>query len=187
MIEIFSLWIPILLSAVLVFVASFVVHMLAWAWHKNDYKTVPNESRVADALRPFAIPPGDYFLPRVEEMAEMKTPEFQEKLKKGPVMIFTVMQNGPFSMGQNLVQWFIYSVVIGAICAYVAGQALAPGAGYAQVFRVVAGVAFAGYAVGLWQLSIWYKRNWGTTIRYTIDGLLYALLTAGTFGWLWPH
>jgi hypothetical protein len=97
------------------------------------------------------------------------------------------MQNGPFSMAQNLVQWFIYSVVIGAICAYVAGQALAPGADYAQVFRVVAGVAFAGYAVGLWQLSIWYKRNWGTTIRYTIDGLLYALLTAGTFGWLWPH
>jgi len=187
MVEIFSLWMPIVLSAILIFIASSVVHMLAAAWHKNDYQSTPNEARVADALRPFAIPAGDYFMPRVENMAEMKTPEYLEKLKKGPVMIFTVMANGPFSMGQNLAQWFAYCLVVGVLCAYVAGQALAPGAGYPQVFRVVAGVAFGAYALGLWQFSIWYKRSWGTTIRYTIDGLVYALLTAGCFGWLWPH
>jgi hypothetical protein len=187
MVQIYALWIPILLSAVLVFFASFIVHMVAWVWHKNDYAKVPNEERVAAALRPFALPPADYMMPRCETVAEMKTPEFAEKLNKGPVMIFTVMPNGPFSMTQNLIQWFIYSILVGVVSGYVAGQALDAGAGYAQVFRVVAGVAFAAYAVGLWQLSIWYKRSWATTIRYTIDGLLYALLTAGSFGWLWPR
>jgi hypothetical protein len=187
MVEVFSLWMPILLSAVLVFFASFLIHMVAWPWHKNDVMTAPNESRLADAMRPFALPPGDYMMPRPADMAEMKSAAFQEKLNKGPVMIFTVMPNGPFTMTQNLIQWFIYCVLVGLLAGYVAGQALAPGAGYAQVFRVVAGVAFAAYALGLWQMSIWYKRGWPTTIRYTLDGLLYALLTAGTFGWLWPH
>jgi hypothetical protein len=36
-------------------------------------------------------------------------------------------------------------------------------------------------------MSIWYSRAWINTIKSTIDGLIYALLTAGTFGWLWPR
>jgi hypothetical protein len=54
------------------------------------------------------------------------------------------------------------------------------------VFRFAGCTAFVGYAVALWQDSIWYKRNWGTTFRNTVDGLLYGCLTAGTLGWLWP-
>jgi hypothetical protein len=102
-------------------------------------------------------------------------------------MVVTVMPPGPFSMGRNLVQWFLYCVVVAFFAAYIAGRALPVGAHYLQVFRFVGASAFMGYAVALWQMSIWYRRSWITTIKSTIDGLIYALLTAGTFGWLWPR
>jgi hypothetical protein len=181
-----ALWLPILLSAVIVFVASSIIHM-ASPWHKSDYPKVPNEDRVAEALRPFGLPPGDYMMPRASSMQEMSSPEFVEKMKQGPVMVFTVMPNGPMSMGRNLVLWFLYSAVVGLFAAYVAGRALAAGTPYLRVFQFVGATAFLGYAAALWQMSIWYHRAWITTIKATVDGLIYALLTAGTFGWLWPR
>ncbi len=180
-----SLWLPILLSAVVVFIASSIIHM-ALPWHRGDYGQVPQETQVMDALRPFAIAPGDYMLPRAGGMAQMKTTEFQDKLKKGPVMIMTAMANGPFSMNRPLALWFVYCAVVGLFAAYVACSTLPAGVPYLKVFRITGTVAFAGYALGLWQMSIWYQRSWGTTIRSSIDGLLYAALTAGVFGWLWP-
>ena len=45
-----ALLVPIVLSAVIVFVASFIIHM-ALPWHKSDYPKVPNEDRVREALR----------------------------------------------------------------------------------------------------------------------------------------
>jgi len=186
MTELYTLWLPILLSSVIVFIVSSVIHM-ASPWHKNDYPRVPNEDKVMDALRPFAIPPGDYMIPRPSSRQEMSSPEFAEKMKKGPVMILTVWSNGSAPMGKNLVLWFLYAAVVGLFTAYVAGRALPVGADYLQVFRFIGATAFMGYAVALWQMSIWYRRAWSTTIKATVDGLIYALLTAGTFGWLWPR
>jgi hypothetical protein len=181
-----ALWLPILLSSVIVFVASSVIHM-ALPWHKTDYPRVPDEDRVMEAIRPLAIPPGDYMVPRATARGEMASPEFAEKMKRGPVLVLTVMPNGPFSMGRNLILWFLYSAVVGLFAAYVAGRALPPGARYLAVFRFVGATAFIGYALALWQMSIWYRRAWTTTVKATVDGLIYALLTAGTFGWLWPR
>ena len=181
-----ALWLPILLSSVIVFVVSSVIHM-ALPWHKNDYRKVPNEDKLRDALRPLGVPPGDYMVPRPSNMEEMRSPEFLEKMKKGPVMMLTVIPNGPPSMGKPLVLWFLYSAVVGLFAAYVAGRALPVGAPYLRVFQLVGATAFIAYAAALWQTSIWYRRAWSTTIKATIDGLLYALLTAGTFGWLWPR
>src|SRR2546430_9911161 len=107
-----ALWLPILLSAVLVFVASFVIHMVL-PWQKGDYRQVPEEKRLMDAVRPLNVPPGDYMVPRPSDMKQMGTPEFAEKLKAGPVMVLTVMPNGGFSMTTNLVNWFIYTLVAG--------------------------------------------------------------------------
>jgi hypothetical protein len=180
-----ALWVPILLSAVIVFVASSFIHMVA-GWHKSDYPKMPNEEQVRAALRPLAIPPGDYFIPRPASRDEMRSPQFAEKMKEGPVMIFTVRPNGPVGMGRNLVLWFLYSIAMSVCAAYVAGRALPPGSPYRSVFRFAGATAFIGYAAGLWQMSIWYWRSWSTTIKATFDGLIYGLLTAGTFGWLWP-
>ncbi|MBZ5532698.1 MAG: hypothetical protein LAO20_14795 [Acidobacteriia bacterium] len=186
MVALSALWIPILLSAVIVFVASSVIHMAFSFWHAGDYPALPNEEKAMDALRPLAIPPGDYMMPRCKTTQEMKTPAFAEKLKKGPVMVLTVLPNGEWAMGQMLVMWFIYSVVVSFFAAYITGHALHAGSHYLEVFRFVGATAFMGYSLALWQMSIWYRRSWTTTIKATIDGLVYACLTAGTFGWLWP-
>ena len=181
-----ALWLPILLSSVIVFLVSSGIHM-ASPWHKSDYPKVPNEDKVMDALRPLAIPPGDYMIPRPSSTQEMRSPAFVEKIKKGPVMILTVWANGPAPIGTSLILWFLYAAVVGLFAAYVAGRALPVGADYLHVFRFAGVSAFLGYSVALWQMSIWYHRAWSTTIKATVDGLIYALLTAGTFGWLWPR
>jgi hypothetical protein len=186
MIPLVSLWLPILLSAVIVFLMSSVLHMFT-PWHKSDYRKVPNEDRVMDTLRPLAIPPGDYMMPRPASTEEMRSPAFTEKFKKGPVMVFTVMPGGSMSMGTQLIQWFLFSVVVGIFAAYVAGRALSPGASSQAVIRFVGVTAFVAYALALWPMSIWYRRALITTIKATVDGLIYALLTAGVFAWLWPH
>jgi len=185
MVEYYMLWLPVLLSSVLVFIVSSVIHM-ASPWHKNDYPKVPNEDKVMDAIRPLAIPPGDYMIPRPATSKEMKSPEFKEKLNKGPVMMLNMWPSGPMSMGKNLILWFVYSLVIGLFSAYIVKHALPIGARYIYVFRYVGITAFLGYSAALWQMAIWYRRPWSITLKSTIDGLIYAALTAGVFGWLWP-
>lgn len=181
-----ALWLPILLSAVVVFFASFVLHTLT-PWHKGDYGRLPDEDRFRAAVAPLALPPGDYMVPRPLGMADLKTPEFGQKVKDGPVVVMTVMPNRMTPMGRNLGLWFVYLVVVGVFAGYIAGRALPPGASYLEVFRFAGCTAFIGYSLALWQMSIWYQRALGTTVRATIDGLIYGLLTAGTFGWLWPR
>jgi hypothetical protein len=186
MISLSALWLPILVAAVIVFVASSVIHM-APLWHKNDFPRMPREEEVLQALRPLAIPPGDYFLPRPGGRAEMKSPEFREKLTKGPIAVMTVMPNGMFNMTRNLVQWFVFLLVVGFFVAYITSRALGVGAPYPKVFQIAGATAFIGYSLALCELSIWYRRSWGITLKAAFDGLIYASLTAGTFGWLWPR
>lgn len=185
MVSLTSLLVPILVSAVIVFLVSAVMNAVL-TYHYSDVTKVPDEDGVMAALRRFNIPPGDYMVPRAPSMKEMKDPAFQEKMKQGPVALMTVLPPGPFQMGKSLAQWFIYCVLIALFAAYIASRTLAPGAPYLSVFRIVGTVAFIGFAGGLWQDSIWWNRKWSTTVKHTIDGLVYALLTAGTFGWLWP-
>jgi len=187
MITIVSLWMPVLAAAVLVFAASSVIHMLL-GYHRNDYRAIPQEDQIQLALSPFDIPPGDYMLPCAGSMDEMNAPEFKAKVERGPVALMTVMEPASvYNMGPQLAQWFVYLVMVGVVTAYVAGRTVGPGAEYLTVFRLTGTVAFACYAMSLPQGSIWYKRSWGSTARSMFDGLVYALLTAGAFGWLWPE
>jgi hypothetical protein len=181
-----TLWLPIVLSAVIVFLASSIIHMGPF-WHRNDYPRMPREEEALSALRPLAIPPGDYMLPRAGSMKVYKSPAFIEKLRAGPVAILTVMPNGPLGMGRNLLQWFVFLLVLGVFVALVSGYALPPGTPYPRVFRLAALTAFIGYALALCELSIWYRRSWVLTLKGALDGVIYGLLTGGVFGWLWPH
>ncbi|HOX25417.1 MAG TPA: hypothetical protein PLL30_12405 [Candidatus Krumholzibacteria bacterium] len=185
MTSLFALWLPILVSAVLVFLASAIIHM-SKLWHKNDYPSVPDQDRLMAAVRPFAIPPGEYMVPRAATMKEMSSPEFVEKLNAGPVMLLSVLPNGRITMGKSLTLWFVYVLVVGIFAAYIASRALAPGADYLRVFQFAGATSFLGYAVALWQMSIWFNRSCKLSLTATLDGLIYALLTAGVFGWLWP-
>jgi hypothetical protein len=171
---------------VLVFLASSVIHM-ASPWHKSDYPRYPREADVLDALRPVAMPPGDYFMPRPDSMADMKSPAFIEKMNRGPIVLMTVFPNGISPMGGTFVKWFVYLLVVSALAAALAGPALSPGAPSRAVFHLVFGVAFAGYGLALWQLSIWYRRSLNITIKSTVDAVIYAAITGGVFVWLWPR
>ncbi len=186
MVPVMSLAVPILVSAVIVFVVSSIIHMVL-PYHQNDLRRLPNEDAVLDALRRLNIPPGDYALPHAGSSAARKQPEFVEKLKRGPVVFMTLAPGGPPSMGPSLLLWFLYAVVVSVFAAYIAGRALAPGAHYLAVFRFAGCSAFLAYSLALPQSSIWYKRNWAMTLKTMFDGLVYGLLTAGTFGWLWPR
>jgi hypothetical protein len=186
MVSLPSLWIPLVVSAVIVFLASFIMHMVL-PIHRNDLRKLPKEDEVMEALRRFNIPPGDYAVPCAGSPEGMRKPEFLEKMRAGPVAFMTVVPSGLPSMAMSLCLWFLYSLVVNFFAAYIAGRALGPGAKYLAVFRFVGCSAFVGYSLALLQNSIWYKRNWGTTFRSMFDGLVYSLLTAGTFGWLWPR
>jgi hypothetical protein len=185
MVAVTALWLPILVSAVLVFVASSIIHMVL-GYHANDFGRLPSEDRFREALRDVELPPGDFAIPHAGSAKAMSSPEYLQKTEQGPVALLTVMKKGPPSMGPSLVQWFLYSIVVGIFAAYLAGRALPPGAEYLEVFRFTGTAAFLGYALALWQASIWFGRQWSTTLKSTLDGLIYGLLTAGVFGWLWP-
>ena len=185
MVSVAALWMPILLSAVFVFVASSVLHMVL-PYHWSDFHKLPAEDEVRDALRKFKIPPGNYTMPCPDSPKEMGTPEFLEKCAQGPVGMVTMMKNGPPAMGTNLAMWFAYCVGVGVFTGFVAGGVLETGTDYPSVFHVVGLVSFACYAGALVQNSIWYSLAWSVSVKNLVDGLVYALLTAGTFGWLWP-
>ena len=184
MVSLSALWLPILLASVLVFLASSVIHMFS-PWHKNDYAQLANEDAVMDAMRPLGIPPGDYLMPRPSSREEMSSPAFLEKVRRGPVVVMTVM-TGQMSMGRNLGLWFVYLLVVSFFSAYVTSRAVPVGAPYLEFFRFSGVSAFLAFSLALWQLSIWYQRGWRITLKATVDGFVYALLTAGVFGWLWP-
>jgi hypothetical protein len=184
--DVLALWLPTLISAVVVFVVSSVIHMVT-PWHKNDYKSLPSQDDVMAALRPFGLRPGDYMVPRPSSMEEMRSPAFAEKAEKGPKLVMTVLPGGPMTMSKNLIGWFIYLLVIACLAGCLAVLALPARAHDHDVFHVVLLASFLGYSAALWQMTIWYSRSIGTTIRSTIDGLIYGLITAGVFMYFWPR
>ncbi|MGE5412595.1 MAG: hypothetical protein ACM3NW_00345 [Syntrophomonadaceae bacterium] len=186
MVSLSALWLPILVSGVIVFVASSIIHM-ALTYHRSDCDPLATEEQLLDAMRKAGVPPGDYYLPHAGSMAVMKSPEYQARVEKGPLVVMTVLRGKGTPMGQRLFQWFVFILVVSLFAGYVASRTLGPGTPYRTVFRIVGTVAFAGYALGTWPNSIWWSKKWSTTIKGTFDGLVYALLTAGVFGWLWPR
>jgi len=186
MITIPALWLPIVLSAVLVFVASSIIHMFL-GYHANDFEKLPNEEAVMDALAPLGMSPGEYVLPWAGGMEALKSEEYRAKVERGPVAFMTVLHpSAVFNMGPQLAQWFVYTLLIGVVVAYVGGRTLPVGAEYLEVFRLTGTVAFASFTLATPQRSIWFKQKWSTTLKALFDGLVYALLVAGAFGWLWP-
>jgi hypothetical protein len=183
MVSLMDLWLPIVLSAVIVFVASSIIHMVL-GYHKSDYKQLPGEDKIAAAMR--GTPPGYYTVPYCTDPKQMGSPEMVEKYKQGPVALLTVAPSGPPAMGKLLGSWFAFSLVISIFAAYMASRTLDPGAAYLAVFRIVGTTAFLGYVGAEPVASIWKAQPWSITIKTIFDGLLYSLFTAGVFGWLWP-
>ena len=181
-----SLWMPILVSAVIVFVASFLAWMVL-PHHKQDYPELPDEEKIMDAMRAAGVQPGQYAFPNCGgDMKAMSTPEFQEKMKKGPCGFVYVGPSGPPNMGKSLGQWFVYCLFIGALVAYLTGLTHAPGTDYMVIFRFAGTAATVAYCTALIPTAIWKHASWSMIGKEMIDGFVYGLLVGGTFGWLWP-
>lgn len=185
MVPLSALWLPIVLSAVIIFVASSIMHMLL-PYHKSDYRKLPDEDKVLGALRGVSLTRGLYIFPFGTHQ-DMKTPEMQEKYKQGPVGMMTVFPSGAPVMGKFLIQWFVYCLIVGFFVAYLTGHTVAAGAHYLKVFRVAGTAGFLAYGLGHISNGIWKGQTWGFTLKEVVDGLVYGLLLAGTFGWLWPR
>jgi hypothetical protein len=186
MVSLLSLWLPIIVSAVIIFLASWLLHMFV-GHHRHDLGKLPQEDAVLEALRAAQIPPGDYMAPHLSSPAQMRDSGWLEKRRRGPVALLTLSAGGEPAMGKPLAQWFVYLLLVALLSGYVASRTLSSGAPYLSVFRVVGTVAFMGFAMAQPQQSIWWQRRWSSTIKYMIDGLIYALLVGGVFGWLWPR
>ncbi len=185
MITLLSLWLPIVLSAVAVFLVSSIIHMVL-TYHRSNVTGVPDEEKFRASVGPMKLPPGDYMVPHVASPKDMSSPEMLKKLDEGPVISLTIMPNGPFPMGKNLLLWFVYSLLVGLFSAYLAAQTLTPSADFQTILQLVSSSAFMGYGLALIQDSIWWSRKWSTTFKFLFDALVYALLTGLLFAWLWP-
>jgi len=185
MVPLAALWLPILLSAVIVFIASSIMHMFL-PYHKSDYRQLPEEDKLLAALRSAGLKRGLYIFPFCTHK-DMKSPSAIEKYTQGPVGMMTIFPSGPPAMPKFLGMWFAYCLIIGLFVAYLTGHTVAPGTRYLAVFRVAGTAAFLAYGLGHLSNGIWKGQPWNVVIKELIDGLVYASLTAGTFGWLWPR
>jgi hypothetical protein len=186
MVEWSQLLLPALLSAGLVFVASSVIHMVLQL-HKPDYKKLANEDEVRAAIRAGSPAPAQYIIPHCADMKEGGSPEMTKKFEEGPNGVLYIQPNGPVKIGPFLGKWLLYSFIVSLVAGYLAKSALAADADYLAVFRVVGTAAWLAYAWSEPADSIWKGKPWAVTIRSLADGLVYALLTAGAYAWLWPR
>lgn len=177
---IMSLWLPIIVTAVVMFIAGSVIWMFM-PWHKTEWQKTPDEEAVRAALK--GCPPGMYTVPNANP-ADFKNPDVQKKLVDGPQGFITIVPSGMPAMGGKLVMMFAYNLVVATICAYMVSRTLEVGADYLSVFRVSGTVAFIAYGMAYVQESVWFGRKWSATMTTFLDALIYALLTGGIFGWL---
>jgi hypothetical protein len=186
MVSLGALWLPILLSAVLIFFTSFLIHMVL-KYHSRDYTKLPNEDAVRAAIRAGNPAPAQYIIPYCADPKDMQKSEIQQKFIEGPVAVMNLMRPAVPKMGKSLVQWFLFTLVVSFLIAYVAAHTIPPGAKYLDVFRAVGAVGFLAYAAGQLPAAIWMGKPWKVAWKEVFDGLLYGLVTAGTLGWLWPR
>ena len=185
MVSLTQLWLPILLSGVLVFFASSILHMFVKFWHAPDARAFSDEYEVASAMRKGNPGAGMYMIPYCTPEA-MKEATTQEKFRQGPVGTIFLRAPGPMNLGAFLGQWFAFCLVVSAFCAVLVMHLLPQGAPFAHVFHVVGLAALMAYGFGAIPNAIWWGHPWRSTIKHMIDGLIYALITGASFAWLWP-
>ncbi len=185
MVSMTSLWLVILAGGAASFVASMIVWMLL-PHHRSDYSGLPNEDGTIETLRSQNLKPGFYNFPHCSSWDELKKPEMQKKFDDGPIGYMTIVPNGMPPMGRNMLMQFLYFVIAGVVIAYVVHLAVPAGAEYMAVFRIAAATGLLAYGFGVIPDAIWYGRPWSVVFKHLFDALLYALLTAALYAWLWP-
>lgn len=182
-----ALWLPILLSAGVVFVLSSLVHM-AIKWHAFDYKGFANDEAVRTALRGDQPPVQGvkYVVPYCPDMKEMASDAMRKKYQEGPVAVVIFGPNAQPNMGKYLGMWFLLTLVVAVVVTFLTSRFVPLDHAYAARAAKLAGaLTFLAYGFGTIQESIWMFRSWRSTATYLADAVLYALGTGAVFYWLW--
>jgi hypothetical protein len=183
MVSLVQLWLPILLSAVGVFVASAILHMVLRFWHGPDYRRFSNQDDIQAAIRKGGTGGGMYMVPYCGP-EEMKKPELAEKFKTGPIgLVF--LREGGMSVGRAMFQWFVLCLVMALFVGYVAAIVFS-GGDTANLFRVTATIAFVGFGFGPLAAAVWDNLPWKVAFKRVVDALIYGAVTGAIFAWLWP-
>jgi hypothetical protein len=186
MISLEQLWIPILLAAALVFVASSLIHMM-FKWHNSDFHKLANEDEVRATIRAANPTPGQYLIPYCADPKDMQKDALQQKFREGPVGFLMLRPPCAPSMGKPLVLWFLLNLIIAVVAGYLAAKTVPAGASFLAVCRVVSVVTFLAYACGGLQGAIWMGKPWNSTAKEVLDAFIYGLVSGLAFAWLWPR
>lgn len=180
-----ALWLPILLTAIGVFFASSLIHMV-FKWHNSEYRALPNEDEVRNALGSVKLNPGLYSTPHCTDMKEIQTDAMQQKFRDGPVALITIRAPGAPTMGKYLLQWFILNLVIAALAGVLALQAYGINTNAHAAGHFVGLFSMIAYACGSVQESIWMGRPWSATFKNILDAFIYGAVSAVIFWQFWP-
>lgn len=184
-VSLYELWLAILVAGLLCWVASALIHMLV-KYHNADYKKLPNEEAVSSALADQSPNPGLYTLPHCIDMKEMGEESMQKKFNDGPVAMIAIMPNGMPPMGKLLSQQILFFILGSVLIGYLASISISTNADFMMVFRQVFIASFLTYGWAQIPYSIWMGQPWANCVRFLIDALIYAVVTASTFAVLWP-
>lgn len=179
------LWMPIVVGTVLAWISSMLIH-IALKYHNSDYQRLENEDEVMGSVAKGNPGLGIHTFPYAVDMSAMKDPAVQEKFARGPVGFVTVFPTGMPNMGKLVPMQVGYFFLGCILIAYAATLGLAPGSDYLVVFRFVATVGFLAFGWAVVPFSIWFGHPWSTCCKYLLDALIYGLVVAGSFAWLWP-
>jgi ABC-type cobalt transport system substrate-binding protein len=181
-----SLWLPILLSAVAVFVISSVIHMVV-KWHASDYAGFSNEDAVRAAIRAANPTPGRYVVPFCKDMKDMGSEAMLKKYQEGPIGHVLIGPNGAPNMGKYLGMWFVWTLGVAIVAAFVVSQifGLDPTRARAAA-KLVGAITFIAFGFGTVTESIWGMRPWSSSVKHLLDAALYAVGAGLVFYFLWP-
>ena len=182
--EFLHLWLPILVSAFAVFVASSIAWMVL-PHHKKDIKRLPDEAALTDRLQQLALPPGTYMWPNCSSGDEMKSEEFKARYEAGPWGTLNVLGARP-NFGRNLSLTFVFYLVVGIFVAYITAEARPAGAGFMPVFQVAGATAMVAYCAGAIPGAIFLGKPGRFILTDFLDGVAYGVLTGLIFALLWP-
>lgn len=180
-----ALWLPIIASAVLVFIASSLIHMV-FKWHNSDYRKVANEDEVMAALRAGSPAPGQYVFPHCTDMKQMQDESMVKKYEQGPIGFITLIKPGKPTMGKQLVLWFVFTLVLSTALAGIALQTYGLAADSHEAGHLIGLVSFLAFFSGSVMSGIWMGKPWGAVAKDMLDSLIYSTVCALTFMWLWP-
>lgn len=180
-----DLWLPIVCATAVVWIFSFIF----WAaspWHKPDVNPLPDQDGFDGAVAGFDLKPGFYMTPCTHDSKEWKEQAFIDRYNRGPWMTLNVFPGKP-SMGKNMVLTVLTFLCVSVLVAYLATLGVRAGAEYMHVFRFVAVAAGLGYIFGGIPNDIWFAKPRRWFVTGVIDAVVYALVTAGFFAWMWPE